>query len=369
MLTYRNIYKGLPLLFHLAAIAAAFLFTLCPVKTALAGQSPDSEETEYSQKTETTPIKRFKPWAGPNVGYGLLRMPSQSPFQSLRLALLPRTPSTLGVHSWEFRLTQTLANTWVNEPGKYLMDYETLHSTASLSRRFHEILFELSFEEQRMLNGMLDGFIKNFHETLNLDQDGRDKAAYGEVNVDVWPPGGKEKITWEGGKGAFSQNIALVMQHNLTPGGKVWPAFSYSLSFRYDIWNAFDMERDFPVDMGVSFSLAKKMGPFHGYLVPGFFWYGSTRMETIEFERTQTSFLAGLEWNFHESASFLVQYLYSDGSCKDLWGFKEPSHEVTLGFKGRLTKRLVWELGILENIIAYDNSPDFGLHWGLTFRI
>ncbi|ACL01914.1 hypothetical protein Dalk_0205 [Desulfatibacillum aliphaticivorans] len=329
----------------------------------------DEQGPETSLESKQAVGVKLKPWAGPNVGYGLLRMPSQSPFQSLRLALLPRTPSTLDVHSWEFRLTQTLANTWVNEPNKYFMDYETLHSTASVSRRFHEILFEFSFEEQRMLNGMLDGFIKNFHDALNLDQDGRDKAAYGEVNVDVWTPDGREKINWEGGKGAFSQNIALVMQHNLTPGGKVWPAFSYSLSFRYDIWNAFDMERDFPVDMGVSFSLAKKMGRFHGYLVPGFFWYGSTAMETVEFERTQTSFLAGLEWNFHESASLLVQYLYSEGSCKNLWGFKEPSHEVTLGLKGRLTKRFAWEIGVLENIIAYDNSPDFGLHWGLTFRI
>ena len=228
------------------------------------------------------------------------------------------------------------------------MDYENLHSTASLSRRFHEILLEFSFEERRMLNGMLDGFIKNFHNGLNLDQDGRDKAAYGETYVEIRSADGREKVNWQGGKGAFSQNIALVMQHNLTSGSLILPAFSYSLSARYDVWNAFDMERDFPLDMGLSLSFAKRVGRFHGYLVPGFCWYGSTRMGDIEFERTQTSCLAGLEWRFHGSVSLLLQYLYSDGACKNLWGFKDPSYEVTIGLKGRITKRLVWELGLLE---------------------
>ena len=33
-----------------------------------------------------------------------------------------------------------------------------------------------------------------------------------------------------------------------------------------------------------------------------------------------------------------------------------------------LAERTVFELGLIENIINFNNSPDFGVHAGLTYR-
>lgn len=302
------------------------------------------------------------------MGLGLLRLPSQSPFQTLRLTLLPRTPSTLKTESWEFRLTQSLSNTWVNEPD-YFIDNETLHSSVSASRRFKDVLIEMSFEERRLMNGALDGFIKNFHEKCGIDQDGRDKAPYGEVDVRLYDRRGDEIMDWKGGKGAFSQGLTASVQHNITPGAARLPAFSYTFCARYNIWDAIDLETDFPFDLGMSFSMAKKIGKANLYLAPGVLWCGSTGFEMVRFKRTQLSCLLGFEWRISQSLSALLQYLFSEGAVRDFGSFSDPSHEVSLGFKGKLSKKLIWELGLLENIITYDNSPDFGLHWGISFRM
>ena len=66
--------------------------------------------------------------------------------------------------------------------------------------------------------------------------------------------------------------------------------------------------------------------------------------------------------------SLLIQYLVSEGVAEDLGEISKPSHEVTLGWKGEVRKGTVVEVGLIENVITYDNSPDFGVHAGFTQR-
>ena len=77
-----------------------------------------------------------------HVGYGPLSVRSQSAFQSLRLGILPRTPSTLARGQHQLRLGATWANQWANddssfdpendEYGRYLLDYESLDANISI---------------------------------------------------------------------------------------------------------------------------------------------------------------------------------------------------------------------------------------------
>jgi hypothetical protein len=41
---------------------------------------------------------------------------------------------------------------------------------------------------------------------------------------------------------------------------------------------------------------------------------------------------------------------------------------VTLGWRGEILERTVLEIGLIENVVTYDNSPDFGVHIGLAYR-
>jgi hypothetical protein len=48
--------------------------------------------------------------------------------------------------------------------------------------------------------------------------------------------------------------------------------------------------------------------------------------------------------------------------------FSEFSHEVVVGWKWELGQAGVLEIGLLENIVTFDNSPDFGVHAAFTQR-
>ena len=48
--------------------------------------------------------------------------------------------------------------------------------------------------------------------------------------------------------------------------------------------------------------------------------------------------------------------------------FSTNSHEITLGWKWEFVNNVVLEFGLIENLINFENSPDFGIHAGLTWR-
>ena len=45
--------------------------------------------------------------------------------------------------------------------------------------------------------------------------------------------------------------------------------------------------------------------------------------------------------------------------------YDEPAHEIGLGVHRRVGARTWLEFGLVENAVQIDNSPDFGLHFGL----
>jgi len=48
--------------------------------------------------------------------------------------------------------------------------------------------------------------------------------------------------------------------------------------------------------------------------------------------------------------------------------FDEASFEVSAGWKREITSGTVLEVGLIENIIDSDASPDFGVHFGIRHR-
>jgi hypothetical protein len=66
--------------------------------------------------------------------------------------------------------------------------------------------------------------------------------------------------------------------------------------------------------------------------------------------------------------SFTLQYLGTQGVGKDLGVFSETSNEVVFGWKWEVRQAGVLEIGLLENIVVFDNSPDLGVHVGFTQR-
>ena len=57
-----------------------------------------------------------------------------------------------------------------------------------------------------------------------------------------------------------------------------------------------------------------------------------------------------------------------EGVVEDFAPFSDPSNELTLGWKWEVVHNGVLEVGLIENIVSFDNSPDFGLHVGYSHR-
>jgi thiol-disulfide isomerase/thioredoxin len=316
------------------------------------------------------------------VGYGPLRLSSQSPFQSLRFTPMPRTPSTLARGDWELTVSGTWSNVWAPDDsdgvgagdfGAYLLDYETLHGVASLSYGVTNTLqVEIGYEQRHRFSGDMDGLIQGFHDLLGIGQNGRDDVPRDRLFIYLDPDGDGDPIFLdEDDGGLFVRNASLTIQHNVTCGTEFWPAVSYAVTGRFNL-DAPDL-RDEGTDIGLSVSAARRWGELYAYASLAGARFDATRTRgDLQLRETQVSGLFAAEWRFAPRQSFVVQYLVTQGALESdfpaLDAFRDASHEVTLGWKIELIDRGVLEIGLVENIITFDNSPDFGIHAGWTQR-
>ena len=115
-------------------------------------------------------------------------------------------------------------------------------------------------------------------------------------------------------------------------------------------------------------ALARRFGPTYLYGTLGYSFFGQDDFRGLELKDTQATFLVAFEWRFRPKQSLLVQYLITEGLVEDFAPFSDNSNEITLGWKMEVTQHGVFELGLIENLIEFDNSPDFGFHVGYTQR-
>ena len=88
----------------------------------------------------------------------------------------------------------------------------------------------------------------------------------------------------------------------------------------------------------------------------------------LELEDNQISFLTALEWRLRSHHSLVVQLLLTEGVMTGFDPFSDRSDELTIGWKYEIIDKGILEVGLIENILSFDNSPDFGVHVGFTRR-
>ncbi|MDB4306157.1 DUF3187 family protein [bacterium] len=363
---------------ELSATLSDFLADLGTEATT--GEADETEVFQYTQLTAKPGGFRGKSVCFSHVGYGPLSVRSQSAFQSLRLGILPRTPSTLGRGQQQVRLGATWANTWNvdggsfdpenGELGPYMLDYESLDANISYAYGLSDI-FQIGaeYEQRWRFGGGMDGFIESFHDLFGLGQGGRDEWPRNQTNIFIDPQNGDPPVSLAGGEvsGTFARNLLVTLQHNVTCGTAKWPALSWAATGRYSLGDSGDIEGS-KFDVALSVAASRRFGKFYVYLTLGFAWYGGDTAFGLELETTQATVLLAGEWRFKPRMSFVLQYLGSQGVAKDLGVFSDTSNEIVLGWKWEVREAGVLEIGLLENVVSFDNSPDFGVHVAFTQR-
>jgi len=164
--------------------------------------------------------------------------------------------------------------------------------------------------------------------------------------------------------------IRFFTQYILHHGTNRWPAVGLSGVLRYALETPGDQDDNEPIDIGVSLGLSKRWSDsWYTYFSCGLTYYGQNEFLMLELDETIFSAMLGLEWRWRPNFSILAQYQAVEGAVEDFGKLSDSSHEVTFGFKWQPSSSLgVVEFGLIENIVTYDNSPDFGLHLAYTHQ-
>jgi thiol-disulfide isomerase/thioredoxin len=225
-----------------------------------------------------------------HVGYGPLKLYSQSPFQSLRMVMRPRTPSTVAKGQFEFGATATWVNIWgvektVNDPtNAWFLDAEMLQTSVALAYGISDTLeIEGELQNRSRFGGVMDGFIQGFHDLFGIDQNGRDEVPRDDFFIQLNPPEGASVQLGDSERGDYSRTLQLSVQHNVTCGTSRLPAFSYSLSARLETLDAGDLSGGGDLDFGASVALARRFGRFYVYGTLGHAWFGRVAATTTPF--------------------------------------------------------------------------------------
>jgi hypothetical protein len=348
---------------------AAYRDFLESVRTAAEGKGPMKLSDGDSTKLTWSPDGfRGLSVCFSHVGYGPLSLPSQAPGQLLRLGLHPRTPSTLARGQFELNWTESFANIWGYEENQYRLDYLTLNSTLALAYGLSDqVGIELAFGNLIRTNSFLDPITTGFHDLFGFGAAGRDEFPEGENVIEFLQEDGTQYHDTSSGSDAT--NLALSLQHTLTCGTDVWPALAYSITGRWDAGGNADLEGPSPFSVGLSLSAARRLGDdFYAYLGGGYVWHGQDEARGVHLKDEQWNAFVALEWRYKANRSFVVQYLASEGVAVEVEPFSESSNEIDLGWKWEFEPGTVFEIGLIENLIEFDNSPDFGVHFGLRHR-
>jgi hypothetical protein len=303
-----------------------------------------------------------------NFGFGAFQLRTQSPAQSLRFTMLDILSGPIKA-GWRTSTGMAWTNTWADMK-RYTFDYEMLDSHIALSYAFNNRFeFGVFFENRSFFGGHMDNTIQEFHDLFGIGQSGRDEVEHNLSRVIIRD--GQGNILTEFGADRFENNgIGLVAQYVIHPGTVLWPVICVNGQLRYALKEPDVVtDNDEPLDAYIGIALSKRLSEkWHAYSNMGYTYYGQTEFDNMELESRSVSGMLAIAYDWTANFSLLVQYLFHEGVLDDYDELGDYSHEIVFGFQYMTDHGGMVELGLIENVVNTDNSPDVGLHFAYAYR-
>lgn len=290
-----------------------------------------------------------------------MRVASQAPLQSTRLALVPASAGYLRAGEVRLELTETWTNVWVNQRPAMLLDYEAVELRLSATWAVSDTWsLQMDIDERRRFGGALDAAIQNFHRLIGNGLNGRDSVPRNAVTIEVTDPDTGQVRLSLSDEGTFSRGVsATVGRSNRLLGGRA----TLGASLRVPLRHAGE-ELATGSDIGVSAGWSGKISRSSIH-----FGAAVTRLGRVEVDypirRIQKTALAAYVHPLTRRTAAVVQYLYNDGTARS-GPLGRDIHEVTIGGRFYISPRTSVDLGLIENVLHYDNGPDVGIHIGIS---
>ena len=307
-----------------------------------------------------------------NYGMGILNIRSQSIAQSFRLTLPLMIPGDIKP-GYQAITQATWSNIWAEEKS-YLLDYESLETTLGMGYGFSRKLgMAATIDSRTHFGGKMDGFIQGFHDLFNIDQNGRDNYPKNRSVITRYDPETGAITQQQSAKKLSNSGVNLLVNYNLEHAGTLLPAVNIYGVARYPFETAEYIGRKKGVDLGIGLGLSKKwFTNFYTYGIAGTTRYnnrGNRQNTGIELKNHQYTGLFAMAYTLSDNLAMITQYLFSTPVIEGIKGFDKSSHEVHLGVKFKVGKKAILGVGLIQNIINMDNSPDFGIHVGLDLQL
>jgi len=305
--------------------------------------------------------------------FGFIEMRSQSPLQQLRCGPVHHVPWVLPPGTYTLSVRHNWKNMWLYQSGVYRIDAE-IHEIITRLRvglgEGLEITGELPV--RFVSGGILDGLIEGFHRSFNISNAGRGSFPRGDFAFDIhnglgesgWSHAGAEQTGWNLG------NVTLGLSLDIGKVASIRHRLVMTLGLKLPTGTRTEFFGGQSVDFGLSLSTGADTGPIHWYLSSSVSYYGDEEMIGIMLHQRHVSGLVGLEYMRDQSAhAWTAQILVESGVARDFYYFSDATYELMFGYRRRLSPGVSMEIGILENVLAFDNSPDIGLHTALTCNL
>ncbi len=302
---------------------------------------------------------------------GFFAIRSQSPIQQLRFGIQHHPPWTVPKGKWAIQAQHTWKNIWLQQDDLFRMDGEVhelvIRSSYGLAERL-EMMVDLPV--RYLSGGVLDGLIEGFHNLIGIGQAARDKYPRDQFAMEAFIPetrGGRwfkanpDEAGWQVG------NLVLSLTHSIVEDQKNGFRAVASGNLKLPTGSSKELFGSQSVDAGISVGIGRNFGLLTLFLNSGLVYFGDQKVLGLELRQWHLSTLMAFE--LHRSGSnhsWILQGLVESGVAINYSQFSERTSELMVGYKHRYSSGLLMEVGFLENLFYFDNSPDIAFHVALA---
>lgn len=298
-----------------------------------------------------------------NIGSGPLNTPSLSAGNFFRSTGYIASPSRVPEGSWGLLTSLSWVNTWNVEQDNFMIDGEWLHLAARLSYMLKtDVELGVNIPFLGRTGGFADGFIEEFHNIFDLGNACREDYSRNQNIVDIRGPDDRH-VHLEGEQWGLS-DMSLFASWTVTKGGRFLPCVVVGGEAILPTGDEDKLLGSGKPVFDVSTLLSKRINttPCLLFLGTSVSYSDNNKMAGIDTRKTQFVVLSGLEYEWNNRLSIILQNLITSPIVEKYYEFSKPTNELNIGLRIRDDFQGEWEISFQENLFYFNNSADVGVH-------
>jgi hypothetical protein len=250
--------------------------------------------------------------------------------------------------------------------GVYLLDGEHSRTAVAVRRGIRKNLqLELVVPVVSFQGGFLDSAVESFHDVFSLAQMGRLGAPRDAFQVYVRGTGAELSVN--AGPSLALGDVVVGAKYDLRRGAAAPPLeLAAQALLKLPTGSEERLSGSGSTDVGVQVLATKDFHKSSLHASVGLAYLGEMESLALSPQAVLSGMLA-YERALGSRTSVLGQVTVSQSPFRDLdlERLQKFTMQVTLGLKRVIGKQVLF-FGITENVVHYNNSPDIGIHLGLT---